>query len=114
VLARAEAGRVVARLFAQEAALSLTLALLLFLMERRRGRDVPATGPGSVLTTNILLLFGTLFCTIAGYFAVQPMLAEARAGQGSWSFAALHAVSLAFYGLKTLLVAVLAWRLTAR
>ncbi len=114
VLARADAGRVVARLFAQEAALSLVLALLLFMMERRRRRDVPITGAGSVLTTNILLLLGTLFCTIAGYFAIQPMLADARVGHGTWSFAELHAVSLVFYAVKTLLVAVLAWRLTSR
>ena len=60
------------------------------------------------------MLFGALFCTVAGYFALQPMMAAARAGQGAWSFGALHAVSAVFFGLKTLLVLALAWRLAAR
>jgi hypothetical protein len=53
-----------------------------------------------------------LFCTVAGYFALQPMMAAARAGQGPWSFAALHVASTAFFSLKALLVLVLAWRVS--
>ena len=112
VLASAEAGRVVGRLLAQETNLSMALALLLFFIEQRRVRSVAENGRGSVLTTETLLLLGTLFCTIFGAFVVQPMMAEARAGQGNWSFGALHAVSGAFYALKTLLVIGLAWRLS--
>jgi hypothetical protein len=41
------------------------------------------------------------------------MLEAARAGQGSLSFGTLHAVSSAFFALRLLLVAALAWRLTA-
>jgi hypothetical protein len=66
-----------------------------------------------VFSVNLMLLLGTLFCTVAGYFAVQPMMAAARAGQGAISFGALHAVSAGFFMLKGLLVLALAWRLTA-
>jgi hypothetical protein len=38
------------------------------------------------------------------------MMEAARAGQGPLSFGQLHAISLAFYGLKLALVLVLAWR----
>jgi hypothetical protein len=110
LLPRADAGRVVGRLFAQEAYLSLALAVLLFLAERRAAAAEAAAGRGSVLNANLLLLLGTVFCTVAGYFALQPMMEAARAGQGGPSFAVLHGVSAGFFGLKTLLVCVLAWR----
>ena len=58
----------------------------------------------------MILALGTVFCTVAGYFALQPMMAAARAGQGPLSFGQLHAVSAAFYGAKVLLVLALAWR----
>jgi hypothetical protein len=109
-LAPADAGRVVARIFAQEAYASLGAAALLFLLERRFAREAAEAGQGSVFSTNLLLVLGTLFCTVAGYFAVQPMMAAARAGQGAVSFAALHGVSTGFFALKTLLVCSLAWR----
>jgi hypothetical protein len=50
-----------------------------------------------------------LFCTIAGYYGLQPLMAEARAGAGVASFAALHGASLALFGLKGLAVLALAW-----
>ena len=111
-LPAAEAGRVVGRLFAREATASLFIAVVLFMIERRRASDAAEARRGSRLNTNMLLVAGALFCTVAGYHALQPMMAAARAGQGAWSFGALHAVSTAFYGLKTLLVLALAWRLT--
>jgi hypothetical protein len=110
-LASADAGRVVSRIFAQEAYLSLALAVALFLVVRRQARRDAAAGTGSVLSANLLLVLGTLFCTVAGYFAVQPMLEAARVGQGALSFGALHAISMAFFALKTMLVLALAWRL---
>jgi hypothetical protein len=112
-LAAADAGRLAGRLFAQEAYLSLAVALVLYGIERQRSRDAAAAGTGSVLSANIVLLFGILLCTVAGYFALQPMMAAARAGHPGWSFATLHAVAGALFVLKGLLVLALAWRLSA-
>jgi Domain of unknown function (DUF4149) len=112
-LAPADAGRFVARLFMQEAYLSLGVAIVLFVIERQRTRRVAAAGAGSVFGANLVLLLGTLFCTVAGYFAVQPMMAAARAGQGTVSFMTLHAVSGGLFALKGLLVLALAWRLSS-
>ena len=111
-LLAADAGRFVGRLFAQEAYLSLAMALMLFLIERKRSRDAALAGSGSVLSLNLLLVLGALFCTGVGYFVMQPMLVVARTGQGAWSFGALHAVSGGLFVLKGLLVLALAWRLT--
>ena len=113
VLPAADAGRVVARIFAREALASLALSALLFVIVRQRARAAAVRG-GSVVDADVLIVLGTLFCTIAGYYAVQPMMAAARAGQGPLSFGALHGMSLAFFALKGLLVMTLAWRLTAR
>jgi len=113
VLARPEAGRFVGRLFEQEAYLSLALAVVLLVLERSRRTGEPgATGQPSLFTANLMLLLGTLFCTVAGHFALLPMMDAARAGQGSLSFGALHGISAGFFVLKGLLVLALAWRLT--
>jgi Domain of unknown function (DUF4149) len=109
-----DAGRVAGRMFAQEAYLGLGVSIVLFLLERGRARRAAEAGQGSALNANMLLLLGALFCTVAGYFALQPMMAAARAGQGPWSFGTLHGVSAAFFGLKALLVLTLAWRLAPR
>lgn len=111
VLPSADAGRVAGRLFAIEAYAGLAVAMLLFFVERRRARDAAEAGQGSVMSANLVILVGALFCTVAGYFALQPMMAAARAGQGTWSFGALHGVSSAFFVVKGVLVLVLAWRL---
>lgn len=109
VLERAQAGLLVARLFSLEAQLSLAAGLLLMLMERRLARDrgLPA------ISAEFLLPAAAVFCTVAGYYALQPMMAAAKSGQGPWSFGTLHGVSLVFYGIKLLLVLALAWRSTA-
>lgn len=109
-LAAADAGRVVGRLFAQEAYLSLAIAVVLLLLERRAAAADAGAGRGSVLNASLLLLLGTLFCTLGGYFAVEPMMAATRAGQGGPPFAVLHGISMGFFGLKLLLVCVLGWR----
>jgi len=106
------AGRVAGRMFMQEAYLSVALAMILFLMLRSLARSAARVGAGSVFSLDMLLALGALFCTIAGYFALQPMLSAARSGQGPWSFGLLHGVSACIYGVKALLVAALAWRLT--
>jgi hypothetical protein len=110
LLDRAEAGRVVGRIFVGEAWTSLLLAMLLLAIERGRARERAEAGQGSVLSAEMLLVLGTVFCTVAGYFAIQPLMPAARAGQGSFSFGQLHAVSSVFFGLKIVLLLVLAWR----
>ena len=116
VLARPDAGRLVGRLFEQEAYLSLGVAVVLIVIERGRGRRSGQPGAASqpsLFSANLMLLLGTLFCTVTGHFAVLPMMDAARAGQGSLSFGALHGISAGFFVLKGLLVLALAWRLTA-
>ena len=106
VLDRVQAGLVVSRLFALEANISLAASLLLLLIERRLAQAMGS----SLLSATMLLPAGALFCTVAGYYALQPLMIAARAGQGGWSFSTLHALSFGFFGLKTLLVLILAWR----
>jgi len=107
------AGRIAGRMFAQEAHLGLLVSVLLFVLLRQQARTGADAG-APMFSTNLLLVLGALFCTVLGYFALQPMMAAARAGQGVLSFGALHGVSAGLFGLKGLLVLVLAWRLTAR
>lgn len=109
-LAQADAGRVVARVLAHEAYASLAFGVVLLLLERRAARGAAEAGTGSQFSAGLVMALGTLFCTVAGYFALQPMMADARAGQGALSFAQLHAISAGFYLVKTGLVATLAWR----
>ncbi len=112
VLERSLAGQVVGQLFRIEAHVGLGLAVALFMIERRRAGLRVAAGTGSALSSQLLLVLGALFCTVLGYFALQPMMAAARAGQGSWSFGALHGASSALFALKGLLLLVLTWRST--
>jgi len=108
------AGRTAGRMFSIEAYVSLAAATLLLLLTRKAAAAEVDQPPVPALNTNLLLVLGTLFCTIVGYFVIQPMMAVARTGQGSLSFGALHGLSAGFFALKGLLVLSLAWRLTAR
>ena len=110
LLPQADAGRVVARMLSQEAYLSLALGVLLLGLERLAARRTASVGLGTQFSPGMVLCLGALFCTVAGYFALQPMMAAARAGQGLLSFGQLHAISAAFYVVKTGLVLTLAWR----
>jgi len=103
LLPAADAGRVVGHLFLREAWLSLAMAAVLIIGARH------ALPNGHRLGSRALL-WGTAACTALGYFMLQSMMPAARAGQGALSFAQLHLLSTAFYGLKTVLVLVLAWR----
>jgi cytochrome b561 len=105
------AGRIAGRMFMQEAYLSLGLSVLLLLMLRRIWQMTETRR--SVLGADALLLLGIAFCTVLGYFGLQPVMAAARAGQGGLSFGALHDLSMGLYAVKTLLLLVLAWRLNA-
>jgi hypothetical protein len=113
MLERADAGRVVGRLFVVEAWTSLLLAMLLLAIERGRALGRAEASAGSVLSAEMLLVLGAVFCTVAGYFAIQPLMPAARAGQGAFSFGQLHAISSVFFALKIVLLLVLAWRATA-
>ena len=110
LLAQADAGRVVARMLSQEAHVSLVLGAVLLLLERFATRQSASAGHGRQFTPAMLLTLGALFCTVAGYFALQPLMAAAKAGQGLFSFGQLHALSAAFYLVKLALVLTLAWR----
>jgi len=100
-LTSADAGRVFGYSLAREAWVSLLLAALLLVPDRVRGT------PGRA---DALLLWGTVACTLLGYFAVQPLMVAARAGHGALSFGQLHLISTVLYGAKTVLVLGLAWR----
>jgi hypothetical protein len=109
-LAVHDAGRVVGRIFAQEAYLSLALGVAVLLLERRAAAKHES---GSRFSTSMVLTLVALFCTVFGYFGLQPMMEAARAGQGAWTFGQLHGASLAFFGAKVLAVGALAWRAVA-
>lgn len=111
-LAPEMAGRAAGHMFMREAYLSLAVAVILLLQVRRLARVDAEAGRGSVFSTEVMLVLGTLFCTMLGYFALQPMMAAARAGQGALSFGALHGISAALFGIKGLLALALAWRLS--
>jgi hypothetical protein len=100
----ADAGKVVGWLFRREAWISLSLAAWLLAWRWR--------GPQAGRAADAALLAGAAACTLLGYFALQPWMAAARAGQGPLGFGALHAMSTVFFGVKALCVLVLAWRTT--
>ncbi len=108
VLARPDAGRLVGRLFAAEAGTSLVLGVLLLLA----GRRVERASGAPALNANLVLIVLSLFATVAGHYALLPLMEQARTGQGGWSFAALHGAAAAAFVVKALAVSVLAWRLT--
>ena len=114
VLERSQAGLAAGRIFRIEAYLSLALAIVMFLVERRLAAARAARGEGSALSMELMLILVALFCTVAGHFAVQPMMEAARAGQGNVSFGVLHTVSTLFFALKAVAVLTLAWRSAPR
>jgi len=113
-LSGADAGRLVARMLAQDAYTSLAIGVGVLALERLAARKAVAAGEGRQFSIGMVLALGALFCTVAGYFGIQPLMPAARAGQGSFSFGQLHAASAVFFVVKGLLVLALAWRATAR
>ena len=109
VLERAEAGKFVNKLFAQEAYVSLLLGILILVLERWRAKRQATAGQGAQFSGGMMLALGTVFCTVLGYFALQPMLPGAKLGQGPFSFGQLHAASAAFFLVKMVLALALAW-----
>lgn len=111
VLERASFGAVARAIFAREAPLSLLLGLLILVIERRDALARHRAGGVSQFSPEMTLALGTLLCTVAGYYALQPLMEQARLGAATpLTFMQLHSISLAFFGLKGLLVLVLAWK----
>jgi hypothetical protein len=110
-LPRPEAGRIAGLLFGVEARFSLVLGGLLLLVRQGLQRGEAAS---SALMSNgtTMWLLAALFCTAAGHYGVSPWMEQAKAGQGPLSFAALHGISMLFFGAKALCVATLAWKLS--
>jgi len=111
-LAAADAGRVVRHIFGVEAPTSLALGVLLLMLERRAGLARHGATGDSQFTTEMMCVLGALFCTVLGYYGLQPLMAQARTGAGAagTGFARLHVAATALFGLKGLLVGTLAWR----
>lgn len=111
VLQRSVAGAVAGRMFRDEAYIGLVFSALLLWAVRRVARGDAALGRGSQFSFSLVLVLIALFCTIFGYFGLQPMMVAARAGEGMLSFAALHGLSAALFGVKGLVLVALAWLL---
>ena len=112
-LDRAAFGAVARAIFAREAPTSLILGVVLLVVERRDAlARYMATGV-SQFSTEMVLAIGALFCTVAGYYGLEPLMERARAGADTpLTFMQLHAVSLVFFGAKGLMALALAWRAT--
>jgi hypothetical protein len=101
-------------MFAVEARVSVAFGLVLISLSvwtafvAREG-----SGRASFREAQFVLPALAVLCTLVGYDLMQPLMAEARAGRGQWSFGLLHGLSAALFATKTLLVLALAWRLTA-
>ena len=113
VLERHQAGMLANRLFFVEAHASLmaVAASLLGLVALDRFQAVPNDRPrfGFSLSAVALGLGVIAVCTVLGYFVISPLMAQARAGEGSFSFGALHAFSSAMFAIKTLTLLGLVW-----
>jgi hypothetical protein len=112
-LDKAAFGAMARAIFAREAPASLVLGVLILVIERRDALARHLATGVSQFSTEMLLAIGALFCTVAGYYGLLPALEQVRLGGPSQlSFLQLHALSLALFGLKGLLVLALAWKAT--
>lgn len=112
-LDRQQAGLAAGRIFSIEAPLSLAFGATLLVLERRAAEQQALAGSASRFTLNMVLALVALFSVVVGYYGLQPLMHEARAGRGPHDFALLHGISMAFYALRTVAVAALAWRRAA-
>jgi len=111
VLDRASFGVVARAVFAREAPASLVLGVLILMLERRAALDRHHELGASQFSLEMVLAIGALFCTVVGYYGLQPMMEQARSGAATTlTFLQLHGVSLALFGAKGLLALALAWR----
>jgi hypothetical protein len=105
-----QAGLVVARVLASEAATSLAFGAVLLVLMRLRARHDDRAASAAQFNLDFGLALCGVFLTVVGYYAVLPLMDQARAGLGRLSFAQLHVASSVCYLLKICCVAVLAWR----
>ena len=110
-LDKASFGLVARAIFAREAPTSLVFGVLILVIERRDALARHMATGTSQFSTEMTLAIAALFCTVAGYYGLQPMMEQARSGVStSLTFLQWHAISLAFFGVKGLLVLALAWK----
>lgn len=116
LLERPLAGTVAAALFRIEAWLSVVCALSLFALLSWGARAMDPQRRRSLRW----LVATMLVCTLIGYFALQPFMAELRAAAGAGGvmegemrsrFGMLHGIASAFYLLQSVLAAVLLWKM---
>lgn len=112
-LERQVAGVGAGRIFQIEANLSLFMAMLMFVMERRRVRDAIESGASaSAMSPALIMILAVLFITIVGQHVLHPMIQSARLGTpGLLSFGILHGMSAALYWVKAAVLVALSWRL---
>ena len=112
-LERTAFGAVARAIFAREAPASLLLGMLILMLERRAALERHRATGVSQFSAEMMLAIGALFCTVVGYYALEPLMEQARSGAATaLTFMQVHAVSLAFFGAKGLLALALAWRAT--
>ena len=112
-LDKASFGAVARAIFAREAPTSLVLGVLVLVIERRDALARHLAMGVSQFSLEMVLAIAALFCTVAGYYGLEPMMEQARAGATTGlTFMQLHAISLAFFGAKGLAVLALAWKAT--
>ena len=110
-LDKASFGAVARAIFAREAPASLVFGVLILVIERRDALARHMATEASQFSVEMMLAVGALLCTVAGYYGLEPMMELARSGATtSLTFLQLHALSLAFFGVKGLLVLALAWK----
>ncbi|HJV85595.1 MAG TPA: DUF4149 domain-containing protein [Noviherbaspirillum sp.] len=110
------AGTIAGKLFRIEAWLSVGAVIALWVL-LKTGSGESEGRAGKQLRW---LTLGMLACTLVGYFALQPFMAELRAAAGPGGvmdaatkarFGLLHGVSSVFYLIQSLLGALLIWKL---
>lgn len=112
-LDRVSFGAVARAIFAREAPASVVLGIVLLMIERRAAFIRHEAEGASQFSSEMTLLVVALFCTVMGYYGLQPMMEQARLGGGTGlTFMQWHAISLAFFGVKGLAVLALAWKAT--
>ena len=111
-LPREQAGRAAALLFKVDATVGVCVGAVLLVLCLRIARGGAERGSAPRFSTEMLLVLAALFSIVAGHYALEPMIESARRGEPGPSFAVLHGVASAFFLVKFVAAAGVAWRLT--